>query len=416
MHILHLVHQYLPTHVGGTELYTQTLAQHQVQQGAQATVFYPAIQERRQTMPSGVQVFGAPVGQQGRTAVFARTFGHAGLRRAFKEVLQRDKPDVVHIQHLMGLPASLVDEVVEAGIPLVITLHDYWFPCVNAQLVTNYSNGVCGGPDKVWGNCARCVVARSGRVTANLILPLLPPLLAHRSRLVRRALAQAQAIIVPTQFVGQTYADLAMPTEKLHIIPHGIDIPPFVQSAPRQAKPRPEPLHIIYVGSIAWQKGLHILIEAVNQLPPNKVKLSIFGDLHPFPDYVARLKAMITHPHIALPGRINRTDLWTLILNKADIAVLPALWHEVYALTIDEMFAGGVPTIASNIGSMPERIRDGVDGLLFPAGSAPALRAHLQRLLDDPTLLPHLRANIQPVRTIQTHLSQIDKIYATIQP
>ena len=43
MNILHLVHQYPPEFVGGTELYAQTLAREQVARGHRVTVIFPSL-------------------------------------------------------------------------------------------------------------------------------------------------------------------------------------------------------------------------------------------------------------------------------------------------------------------------------------------------------------------------------------
>jgi glycosyltransferase involved in cell wall biosynthesis len=333
---------------------------------------------------------------------------------ALEQVLAREKPDLVHVQHLMGLPASAVHQVQAAGIPVVITLHDYWFPCANAQLVTNFDNTVCSGPSW-WLNCARCALARAGRDGAQWLAPMVAPLMAARSWRVRQVLDAAERVIAPTAFVRDIYAELGMPTDHVTIVPHGIEVPDDVRERRSSgSRQRPELLHIVYVGSVAWQKGLHVLIEAVNQLPADAVRLTIFGDLDKFPDYVARLKQMARHPGIRFAGRIAHDELWPFLLSEADIAVLPTLWYEVSPLTIQEMFAAGIPIVASRIGAIPEKIRDGVDGLLFPPGDAAALRELLLRLRNHPELLARLRSQIPPTRFMETHIEEIEAIYRSL--
>lgn len=434
MRILHLVHQYMPHHVGGAELYTQTLARHQARRlNHQVAIFYPtpdpphhplsttsppATQPEPNPLYSlreeeaGVRVYGALVGARSRTRVFLDTFRQPQIARALDEVLAQEQPDLVHIQHLMGLPAALAQQLQRLAIPAVITLHDYWFPCANAQLLTNYDQTICDGPH-YWINCGRCALARAGLGDRPLLAPALAPLLAYRSRLLQGVLSRASRVIAPTHFVRDTYARLGMPVDRTVVVPHGIEVPDHVlQHAAQSRPPRPtgRPLHIVYVGSIAPQKGVHILVEAFNRLPP-AVRLSIYGDLDKFPGYVAALQAAATHPHIHFGGRINRPDFWRLLLEDADLAILPTLWYEASPLTIQEMFAARVPLVASRIGAMPEKIRDGVDGLLFPPGDPHALHQTLLRLLQDPTLLPTLRANIQPTRLMQQHVQNIEDIY-----
>lgn len=426
--VLHITHQYLPQYVGGVELYTQTLARYQARgEGRQVAVFYPAPQPEEpngqepglldvRQDDDGVRVYGARVGPRSRTRVFLDTFGQRQLLQALKHVLGLYKPQLVHIQHLMGLPVALVDHISRLHLPLVITLHDYWFPCANAQLLTNYDNTICHGPH-YWINCGRCALARAGLGDRPLLAPAMAPLLAYRSRLLQRALARADRIIAPTNFVRDTYARLGMPVGRLVVVPHGIQVPaPVLQRAQQSRPPRKEqPLHIVYVGSLARQKGVHVLVDAVNRLPHDAVRLSIYGDLDKFPRYVEQLRAAVQHPGIHFGGRIERDDFWRLLLEDADVAVLPTLWYEASPLTIQEMFAARVPIIGSQIGALPEKIRDGVDGILFPPGDARALQQTLQHLLDDPTLLSTLSANIRPTRLMEDHVKDVAQVYREIR-
>jgi glycosyltransferase involved in cell wall biosynthesis len=409
MRILHLVHQYMPEKVGGTELYTQTIAQFQVAQGDEAAIFTPAVANGRFPQPeleSGVRVYRVPVGARSATQVFGSSFGQKALARGLTAVLRQEQPDLVHIQHLMGLPASLVSQLNQAGIPYLVTLHDYWYICANGQLITNDRNEICEGP-KWWINCGRCALARAGQPRLMPLAPAVAPVMAARHRLLQNVLRGARAIIAPTQFVDETYRQMGLAAEKVTIVPHGIEYPAIMPPRQREADGR---LRILFVGSLAWQKGVHVLITAVNQLPPDAVELHIYGDLDTFPDYTAHLRQISQHPGIQFHGRIARADLWAELVN-ADVGVLPTLWYEVSPLTIQEMFAAGLPIAASRIGAMPEKIADGVAGLLFPPGDAAALRDVLARLLADGGLRARLRAGIGPVRTVAEHMGEVTAIY-----
>jgi glycosyltransferase involved in cell wall biosynthesis len=71
----------------------------------------------------------------------------------------------------------------------------------------------------------------------------------------------------------------------------------------------------------------------------------------------------------------------------------------------------GIPVIVSRIGVMAEKVRDGVNGRLFTAGDAVALRRVLLDLLENPDLLDLWRAGISPVRTIHEHVGEIERLY-----
>jgi glycosyltransferase involved in cell wall biosynthesis len=59
--------------------------------------------------------------------------------------------------------------------------------------------------------------------------------------------------------------------------------------------------------------------------------------------------------------------------------IFPSIWYEGLPFTILEAFATGTPVFASAIGSLPELIRDGYNGLHFPPGNADGLMAAIKK-------------------------------------
>ncbi len=418
MRILHIVHQYAPDHVGGTELYTETLARYQAQNGHSVAVFYPSDRSEADARPlpdeqNSVRIYSVPLGVRSRRQLFQDTFRQREVDKAFTAVLTAEKPDIVHIQHLMGLPFSLVQQLIRSKIPYIITLHDYWYGCANAQLITNTDHALCAGPDRWFVNCGQCAAARGGTKGG----AALAPLMALRNHKLRHILQQAYTVIAPTPFVRQIYQEMGLSSRHFQLIQHGIQAPlekiaEIKAQRAQQPKPKRPGLRIGFIGSVAWQKGVHVLVTAVNQLPTENVSLTIYGGLTAFPDYVAELRPAAVHPGIHFAGRVNRDDLWAAMANL-DVIVLPTLWYEASPLTIQEAFAVGVPLVASRIGAMPDKIRDGVDGLLFPPGDAAALQHILFDLWQNPPKLAQLQAGIDPIYTMAQQVKVILDVYTS---
>jgi glycosyltransferase involved in cell wall biosynthesis len=415
MRVLHIVHQYPPEFIGGTELYTQTVARSLVARGHTVSIFSPARQVSDPVHPpimtteDGVRVHRIPLGLRSANAVFFDTFRQPILATAFAAVLRQEQPDLVHVQHLMGLPAHLIDQITTAGIPFVVTLHDYWYVCANAQLLTNTRQEICAGPHW-WINCGQCALARAGYPDWLMLAPATAPLLGYRHRLLQRVLTRAAGLIAPTEFVRETYRQLGVPVDRVQVISHGIELPSVLPPAvPRSTNA----LRVAYIGGLSWQKGVHTVIEAVNDLPADEVQLTIYGDLSAFPDYVADLKRLAQHSAIRFAGRLDRGALWQA-LRETDVVVVPSLWYETASLIVQEAFAAGVPVVASNLGALRERVRDHLDGLLITPGDPEAWRAALQRCVDEPDLLPCLRQGIVPVRSAAEHIADLETLYAGI--
>lgn len=406
MRILHILHQYLPEKVGGTEYYTRGLAQEQVKLGHSVAIFCPAVGQYVQpTVEEGIRVYRATVGERSPTAVFRHSFGQRAIAETFSAVLRQERPDIVHIQHLMGLPFQVVNQITAVGIPYVVTLHDYWHLCANAQLLTNYNQTVCAGPNW-WLNCAHCAIARAGHPNALPLIPAIAPLLAYRHTQTRQLLTQASAIIAPAEFVRQVHLSMGLPPEKIQVVVHGIEIPTHM---PARTFPHAG-LRLAYIGGLAWQKGIHVLIEAVNQLPHEGVELTIFGDTAVFPSYISHLQQLIRHPHIQLAGILSRADFWQTLV-QFDALIVPTLWYETSSLIVQEAFAAKLPVVVSDIGVLREKVQQGIDGLRFPPGDVAALRDLLQQLQQNPQQLASLQQGIQPIRTIQQHVTEVETVY-----
>jgi glycosyltransferase involved in cell wall biosynthesis len=410
MRVLHLVHQYLPEHIGGTELYTKWLTKGLSQQGYQISIFHRRSAEGvgvEHCSKNGRQIWAAWSGIVTPIRRFRATFGDPPIARTFERVLEETQPELVHIQHLMGYPVALIQAIQQRGIPYVMTLWDFWWVCANAQLLTNYSQEVCAGP-RMYLNCAHCALARAGHSQLWPVLPVVAGPLLWRNWLLRRIMAGASRLIAPTKFVHNWYSAHGAPAEKLITVPPGLDQPPSIFKRPSLPN---VPLRFGYVGGLSWQKGVHVLIEAFNGAKKG-AELWIAGDEKVDPTYAAHLYALAS-ANVRFLGKLTRVEVWET-LAKVDVLVVPSMWYETFAFVVSEAFAAGVPVVASQLGPLADRVRDGVDGLLVPPGDVKALQNALLRFLQDPTLLPRLRAGIRPVRTIEDHVKDIEVVYQAV--
>ena len=161
-----------------------------------------------------VKVWAASAGPMSPARRFLSTYRNPSLQDSFEQVLDAFHPDIVHVQHMMGLPTSLAASIRSRSIPYVITLWDFWWRCANAQLLTNYSQEICPGPARTFLNCAHCAVARAGHPHLWPALPALAPLMAHRNRSLSPIVDGAARLIAPTDFVRRWHLDHGFPAGK----------------------------------------------------------------------------------------------------------------------------------------------------------------------------------------------------------
>lgn len=148
MRIVQVVHQFLPQHVAGTEIYTFSLAKGLRDRGHDVWIY------TKEEVPPGAssterddQYEGFPVRRilvdwnrrRGRGPVWAfrRSLSDPAVDRAFDRFLRECRPDLVHFQHTVGLSTTMVDVAKRRRLPVVFTLHDYWYLCHRTQLLTS---------------------------------------------------------------------------------------------------------------------------------------------------------------------------------------------------------------------------------------------------------------------------------------
>ena len=168
---------------------------------------------------------------------------------------------------------------------------------------------------------------------------------------------------------------------------------------------------MLYVGGLAPNKGVHILIEAFHGVGGD-AQLTIVGDESAHPDYASSLHKL-AGPGVQFAGRLDRSQVWQA-MRSADVVLIPSLWQETFCLVAHEALAAGTPVVASRVGALTEAIQHEVNGLLVPPGDAPAWRAAMQRLVDNPDLLASYRAHILPPLTFSDHVERVLALYLEV--
>jgi hypothetical protein len=68
---------------------------------------------------------------------------------AWLEILQKIKPSLIHFHHLLNHPLSLLTKLSGTGIPIIVSIHDYYFLCQAFILVTPASHSNSRGPRSI---------------------------------------------------------------------------------------------------------------------------------------------------------------------------------------------------------------------------------------------------------------------------
>jgi glycosyltransferase involved in cell wall biosynthesis len=167
------------------------------------------------------------------------------------------------------------------------------------------------------------------------------------------------------------------------------------------AGPRTPPLdagafRILYVGRISAEKGLEVLIEAMERLAERYrggvtltlVGCDFFGSAYG-DAFRARVSASAVASIVTLQGYVPYGPALWRIYDAHDALVLPS-FTEGFPQVLLEAMARGTPVVASAVGGVPRLVRDGENGLLIAPGRPDALADAMARLAGDPSLRTRL--------------------------
>lgn len=339
-----------------------------------------------------------------------------------RQFLQEQHPAIVHLIGGYLLSGSVLRVAKQLDIPTVVSLTDFWFLCKRISLLR--SNGQVSTLPINPATCARCLGEEQrryrwlGQVAPGLMdrfwqtRTALIQNLEARLTFLRETLNQVDRIISPSQFLRTVYVEAGVDADRVIFSRQGHT---FQQIDPDLLEKTSAPmLRIGYIGQITPHKGVHLLFEAVRQLPTAALTVRAYGDTTPFPHYTTRLQQIIVgDERLQLAGVYPRSVV-SQVMRELDVLVVPSLWYENSPNVILEAFAHRTPVITANLGGMAELVQDGKNGLLFEPGDSSSLTRQLQRLVDEPELLSRLRAGITPIKSVAEEIDELEAIYQDV--
>ena len=284
---------------------------------------------------------------------------------ALRSAVRRARPDVAHVHNTWyALSAAAVAALDAAGVPVVMTLHNYRLMCANALL---FRDGRpcedCVGTSPWPGVRHRCYrgsllasAAAAGSIAANN---------AFRTwhRHVRLFLAL-------NEFTRGRYIHGGFPTDKIRVKPN------FVADPGPRKRPPSASRTVLFVGRLAREKGLDVLLDAWRTVG-EELELVVVGD--------GPLRAELEEaapPNVRFKGHIPSSEVEQLMLRSRAL-VFPSIWYEGQPMVVLQALAAGLPVLASKLGGNPALLAPAGERWLSAPGDPSAWARGLRELLDD---------------------------------
>lgn len=288
--------------------------------------------------------------------------------RKIKDVLQREKPDIVHLHTPIDVTLAAFFAVKSLKLPLVFTLHDYLLLCRRVVLLKG--NGKICDEENINPLCK--IYRKFAQIAANNKIDI---------------------VIAPSNFVLGVYKKYGFLKDcQTIVLPHGIDLDQEDDLDDARHEPSGRGiLNISYTGGLTKHKGVDILISVFKLIKNEHIRLTIVGG----GVYEKELRRMAADDNrIFFPGKFANKEMRQFYRNS-DILVVPSIWYDVRPNVILEAFRDGVPVIGADIGGIPELITENQTGFLFRAGDAQDLKRVLEAVIRNPQALSSMRGNCQ---------------------
>lgn len=233
MRILKVIHGYPERYNAGSEVYTQTLCHGLVHRGHQVVVFarcedayrpeYSVHEETDSLCPDiKLHLINMAHSRDG--------YRNSEVDKAFTKLVRNFKPDVIHIGHLSHLSTSIIEEARKAHLPIVVTLHDFWFMCPRGQfLQTTHSKKdnlypVCDSQDDQ--KCAKtCYWRHFGQEEDEEDLAHWTSWIKKRMTHVKEMCSYVDLFVAPSQYLLQRFTnEFVIHPSKIIYLDYGFDL------------------------------------------------------------------------------------------------------------------------------------------------------------------------------------------------
>lgn len=320
-------------------------------------------------------------------------------RRQIREVLRREKPDLVHVHNtFMMISPSVFEACREEGIAVLQTLHNFRLLCPRATFSRN--GRVCEEclGDGLWSGVRHACYRNSHVMTAAMAFMLK----FHR---VRQTWTESvNGYVALTEFARRKFIQGGLPPDKIHVKPNFVGTDPGVKKGVGK--------YALFAGRLSPEKGVDILLAAWADRRIS-LPLVIVGE-GPLREKLESDVAARGLSNVTLRGWLPREQT-LLAMKDAAFLLMPSVWYEGFPMTIVEAFACGTPVICSRLGGMQEIVKDQYTGLHFTPGDSADLAAKVQSACGQPGFVEEMgraaRAEYQDLYTAEKNYSQLMQVY-----
>ena len=307
--------------------------------------------------------------------VFKNSFYNKHVFDKLTELLETEKPDIAYVlQYGNKLSTSIFDACEDKKIPIVVRLSDFNLLCSKNIF---YRDGEI---------CTQCINNKFKSVIHKCVHDSLAQSFAYyltqKYNEFRKFEDKIDAFITPSKFTKDT-----IQKSKQFNNSQFYHIPTFVENFHELASENivyntNDTIKLCYLGRIADDKGIDILIDAIYILSVKNfnLKIDIYGDYNnQYAKEQLEVVKRLNLKSIEFKGYINSSKI-NEVFQKYHYSIIPSKWYDNMPNSLIESSINRVPVIVSNVGSLDELINDGVNGFVFEHNNSKSLANKIESL------------------------------------
>jgi glycosyltransferase involved in cell wall biosynthesis len=281
-------------------------------------------------------------------------------RKKIAELATKVQPNIAHAHNIYHhISPAIFGKLKAMGIPTVLTLHDLKVACPSYEMLTH--DGICerckGG--KIW-NVAIHKCIKQSRLLSSVIM-----VETAIQRLLGSYSNDVDKFVTPSRYYLEKMVEWGWPRERFVYIPNFVDAREFV---PHDNVGK----EFIYFGRLGPEKGLATFIRAIALAGVKGWIVGTGPQEEKLRELVQTLNADVEFLGYKTGAALTDT------ISAARAMVLPSEWYENAPMSVMEAYALERPVIGADIGGIPELVREGETGALFPSGNVEALAVKLR--------------------------------------
>ena len=298
----------------------------------------------------------------------AKEFHNSWITFIYFDILTKFDIDIIHIRHLINHSFDLPQVAKKLNIPVMLSLHDFYFICPFYVLLDE-NNQYCGGICEDNNENCYCPMDSLENINSKEII-------SEWRKNVLKMFSYVDYFITTSQIVKKLFLNIyedetIINSDNFRVIEHGRDFPELNKVC-YEVPSLEKPIKILCPANhLNIMKGSELIKQIKLEDKNNLIEFHFLGKCHNnIEDYG------ISH------GTYERDDFFKKVYEiKPSFIGIFSIWPETFCHTLTEAWSCGIPAIGTNIGVIEDRIIKNNGGWIIDRNNPKTIYAVLESII-----------------------------------